>query len=252
MRVCVIGLGYVGLVTSAGLARWGNLVVGIDASDQRIDLLLKGDLPLFEPGLDELVATGVGAGLLRFAKPSPDVLADAEVVITAFGTHDGNGGWQTRTMNTCLMQVVPHLRDDAVLVVRSTLPPEYVGDLAAVVEDLRNEVRRPMIPVLLNPEFTREARAVRDFLEPDRIVLGVAHDIDGRGEARLRELYAAPDAPILTMAAVDAAFAKLGANLFLATKMQPRIQKVSICQIQLHSPALCDGPSFINIRFRSI
>lgn len=219
MKVTVVGLGYVGLVTSAGLATWGHRVTGVDASRSRLDVLANGALPFFEPGLDDLVTSAAEAERLSFTDPSSRAMARADVVITAVGTHDGNGGWQTAAMDACLNQVVPHLRDDAVLVVRSTLPPEYVQSLRAMVASLRDDVGRPMIPVLLNPEFTREGRAIADFMHPDRLVFGIVHDPDGHGEALLRALYGAAHAPVLCMSAMDAAFAKLGANLFLATKI---------------------------------
>ncbi len=229
MDVAVIGLGYVGLVTAGGLAAWGHRVTGVDASSRRLDALAGGSLPFFEPGLSDLVATAVPEGRLAFTASTEEAVIGADIVVTAVGTHDGNGGWQTATMDTCLIQVVPHLRDDAVLVVRSTLPPEYVRSLGSHVARLRAEVGKPMIPVLLNPEFTREGQAIADFMEPDRLVLGVVADQDGRGEARLRELYALVDAPVLVMPAIDAAFAKLGSNLFLATKISFANELARLC-----------------------
>src|SRR5690606_37807940 len=99
---------------------------------------------------------------LTFSPPGRAAVSDAEVVITAVGTHDGNGGWQTDTMDTCLAEVVPHLRADAVLVVRSTLPPEYVRALEEKVAQMRADAGRPMIRVMLSPEFTREGQAIKD------------------------------------------------------------------------------------------
>jgi len=229
MKVTVVGLGYVGLVTSAGLATWGHRVTGVDASRSRLKVLAGGELPFFEPGLDDLVLSAAQADRLRFTDPSSDAMTAADVVITAVGTHDGNGGWQTAAMETCLNQVVPHLRDDAVLVVRSTLPPDYVRSLGDMVAALRHDVGRPMIPVLLNPEFTREGRAILDFMQPDRLVFGIVHDPDGEGEARLRALYSSADAPVLVMPAMDAAFAKLGANLFRATKISFANELARLC-----------------------
>jgi len=230
MNVTVAGLGYVGLVTSAGLAAWGHQVTGVDASSSRLQILASGALPFFEPGLDELVTSTAKVDRLHFTDASSEAMAGADVVFTAVGTHDGNGGWQTAAMDTCLNQVVPHLRDDAVLVVRSTLPPEYVRSLGAMVASLRNDLGRPMIPVLLNPEFTREGRAVADFMHPDRIVFGIVHDPDGTGQALLRAVYGLANAPVLCMPAMDAAFAKLGANLFLATKISFANELAGLCE----------------------
>lgn len=231
MRATVIGLGYVGLVTATGLAEWGHQVTGVEASDSRLRSLRIGRLPFFEPGLAELVTANVRAGRLGFVPVDrADAIGEADVVITAVGTHDGNGGWQTATMQACLSQVVPQMADGAVLVVRSTLPPEYVRTLGEIANGLRREVGRPAIPVLLNPEFTQEGRAVSDFMEPDRIVMGVISDPDGRGQARLAELYEKALAPMLVMDGVDACLSKLGANLFLATKISFANELAHLCE----------------------
>ncbi|HET7030621.1 MAG TPA: UDP-glucose/GDP-mannose dehydrogenase family protein [Candidatus Limnocylindrales bacterium] len=230
MRVAVVGLGYVGLVTSACLAEEGHHIVGVEVSVDRIEALKAGRLPLHEPGLDELVHNNRESGRLTFVSDSAAV-ATAEVVFVAVGTHDGNGGWQTGTIQSCLHDVVPLLADDATLVVRSTLPPWFLARLPTIVSRIRQEAGRPPVPVLLNPEFTKEGTAVRDFLEPERIVLGIAMDVDGRGEAALRRLYGTTEAPILAMPAIDASLSKLGANLFLATKISFANELAQLCDL---------------------
>lgn len=232
MRVTVIGLGYVGLVTSACLAEWGHEVTGVEAHADRLARLKAGSIPFFEPGLDQLVTSNMEAGRIRFAgaEDTPKAVSSADIVITAVGTHDGNGGWQTATMLACLSQVVPHLRDDAVLVSRSTLPPDFIRQMPSLVTTLRQEAGRTPVAVLTNPEFTREGSAVRDFMQPDRVVFGVMDDPEGRGVALLRELYAAAEAPIVVLSGLDAAFAKLGANLFLATKISFANELATLCE----------------------
>src|SRR5687768_5665712 len=106
MQVGVIGLGYVGLVTSACLAEWGHDVIGVDTNQNRLDALKQGRTPFFEPGLAEMVARHTSAGRLAFSDSARDAVAAADVVIVAVGTHDGNGGWQTETMLACLGDVV--------------------------------------------------------------------------------------------------------------------------------------------------
>jgi UDPglucose 6-dehydrogenase len=229
MNITVIGQGYVGLVTAACFAEWGHQVTGIDANPERISALETGHVPFHEPGLDELVVGNVGSGRLRFTSEPSEALHDVEVVFVAVGTHDGNGGWQTATILGCLGDIVPQLADDAVLVIRSTLPPEFVHQVGSVVEGLREQAGRPPIVVLLNPEFTREGAAIRDFTEPERIVFGVLSDPDGRGVARLRQLYAPAGAPVLVLPAMDAVLAKLGANLFLATKISFVNELATLC-----------------------
>ena len=229
MRVTVVGLGYVGLVTGACLATWEHDVVGVDADPRRLDALRAGRMPFYEPGLDRLVAAGIESERLGFTDNLTEAVASADIVVVAVGTHDGNGGWQTDTMTACLSQTVPAMADRATLVIRSTLPPDYIRQLEGLVTSRRAAAGRPPISVLLNPEFTREGRAVRDFLEPDRVVFGVVSDPNGKGEATLRSMYRAADAKILVMDAIDAALTKLGSNLFLATKISFANELASIC-----------------------
>ncbi len=229
MRVTVVGLGYVGLVTGACVAAWDHDVVGVDSDKGRLGALRAGTLPFHEPDLDRLVADEAARGRLAFTDDLPGAASTADVVIIAVGTHDGNGGWQTDTIRACLAQVVPAMRDDATLVIRSTLPPDMVRSVRGLVDGHRAAAGRRPIPAMLNPEFTREGRAVHDYQNPERIVFGVVTDPDGRGEAALREMYRSAAAPVLVMSAIDAALTKLGANLFLATKISFANELADLC-----------------------
>lgn len=229
MRATVIGMGYVGLVTAACLAEWGHDVVGVDCDDRRLEDLKAGRMPIHEPGLEELVASGAKAKRLRFAAPSARTVVGSQLVFVAVGTHDGDGGWQTSTIQSALASVVPEMADDSTVVVRSTLPPDFIRQLPWLVNAIRHEAGRRPIPVMTNPEFTREGSAVRDFLEPDRVVIGVADDPHGRGASMLRKIYRRTSAPILEMGATDAALTKLGSNLFLATKISFANELAQLC-----------------------
>ena len=224
-----IGQGYVGLVTAACLADWGHGVTGIDADPARLAACQAGNVPFHEPGLDALVSAGVESGRLAFSHGSPDLIRASDVIFVAVGTHDGNGGWQTATMLRCLQEIVPSIAHEAVLVIRSTLPPDFVRQLGEIVTDIRRNAGLEAITVMVNPEFTREGAAIHDFKQPERIVLGIAWDPDDRGVDRLRELYARADAPVLVMSAIDAAMAKLGSNLFLATKISFVNEYATLC-----------------------
>jgi UDPglucose 6-dehydrogenase len=231
VRIAAIGLGYVGLVTSACLAEWGHDVDGFEASDSRLSDLRSGRVPFYEPGLETLLARNTEAGRLSFL--GTDQLrrtAEADVVFVAVGTHDGNGGWQTATILSSLSSLVPLLADDAVLVIRSTLPPDFVAQLGPLIQMVRHEAGRPTIAVVLNPEFTKEGNAVADFMRPERVVLGVINDPENRGVSRLIELYERASAPVLVMPAMDAAFSKLAANLFLATKISFANELAGLCE----------------------
>ncbi len=229
MRITVVGLGYVGLVTAAGLARWDHEVIGLEADPERLSSLLNGQVPLHEPGLDELVQTYAAAGTLRFSGKPAEALGSAHVVMVAVGTTDAEGNWQTATILRCLSDVVPLMADDGVLVVRSTIPPDFVRQLGAIVDEIRDQAARPRVPVMLNPEFTRESQAVADFLGPDRVVAGIIRDPDGHGVRTLRRVYHRVDAPIIVMRGVDASLSKLGANLFLATKISFANELARLC-----------------------
>jgi UDPglucose 6-dehydrogenase len=229
LNITVVGQGYVGLVTAACLADWGHQVTGVDSDPGRISSLAGKQVPFHEPGLADLVARGVDVGRLAFERSSATLIESSDVVFLAVGTHDGNGGWQTSTVLACLQEIVPDVRDDAVVVIRSTLPPEFVGQLDEVVSEIRRQAGRGPIAVLMNPEFTREGAAIHDFMHPDRVVLGVSRDPDEIGVELLRVVYARAEAPVLVMPAMDAALAKLGSNLFLATKISFANEYASLC-----------------------
>jgi len=231
MHIAVFGLGYVGLVTSACLAEWGHDVTGFDANVDRRRALDENRMPFHEPGLAEMVAANRDLERLRFATFQRDriveVVGESDAVVVAVGTHDGNGGWQTTTILNCLQDVVPALPVSTVLIIRSTLPPEFVKRLPSVLSELRGHL--PPITAILNPEFTREGTALNDFLRPERVVVGIVADPAGIGEACAHEMYRDTDAPILTMPAIDASFAKLGSNLFLATKISFANELARLC-----------------------
>jgi UDPglucose 6-dehydrogenase len=229
MRVAVAGLGYVGLVTAAGIAEWGHDVLGIEVSESRLSSLKSGTLPLYEPRLDSMFKEHLDRRRIVVVGDA-ERIDSVQVAIVAVGTHDGNGGWQTDTIRACLEDVVPRLADDAVLVIRSTLPPEFLPGLGPLVAQLRSQAGRPSLPVVINPEFTREGQAVSDFMNPERVVIGVVADADGRGARTMRRLYSAVQAPILVMPAPDAVLAKLGSNLFLATKISFANELASLCE----------------------
>lgn len=230
LNVTVVGLGYVGLVTAAGLAHLGHRVRGIDVDRARITRLRRGELPFHEPGLDELVATHSSAGRLSFHDDLEAASADAGVILVAVGTHDGNGGWQTDAIRDCLVALARVAPAGAVVAIRSTLPPDSLDRLAHQTREARAAASPGVeLPLVINPEFTREARAVQDFLEPDRIVIGGIDDPSGRGVQSLRELYRDFGAPLLTMSGRDACLTKLGANLFLATKISFANELARLC-----------------------
>ncbi|MFL5714953.1 MAG: UDP-glucose dehydrogenase family protein [Chloroflexota bacterium] len=229
MRISVAGLGYVGLVTAAGAAEWGNEVIGYDADPARNAAIGESKPPFHEPGLEEALRRATAAGCFSVAADIDSAVGSADLVFIAVGTHDGDGGWQTDTLRSCLDAVVPAVPDGATIVIRSTLPPAFIDTVASIVRDLRAAAGLGHVPVLLNPEFTKEGTAVRDFLEPDRVVIGRIDDPTGAGVAVLRRFYSRVSSPVLDLEGKDACLAKLGANLFLATKISFANELAELC-----------------------
>ena len=231
MKIAVVGQGYVGLVTAAGAAEWGHAVVGAEVDPRRLATLRAGHSPIHEPGLDELVARHSEAGRLTFTDRAAVAAGDADLVFVAVPTIGAAGEWDLEPMWRCLAAMVPAMPDDAALVIRSTCPPAMVRDIAAAAQKIRADAGCPPLAVLFNPEFTREATALRDFLRPDRVIIGVAHDPQQIGESLLRRFYGDANAPILVLDAVDAMLSKLGANLFLATKISFANELAALCDV---------------------
>jgi UDPglucose 6-dehydrogenase len=231
LKVTVVGQGYVGLVTAAGAAEWGHDVAGVEKSEERLAALLSGVVPFHEPALGELVETHLSNGRLRFTDDGASAASRSHLTFVAVGTVNADQHWETRTIRAALADVVPNIPDDGALVVRSTCPPEFVSQLPAYVDEIRREAGREPIAIMLNPEFTKEGTAVQDFLEPDRVVLGIASDPHGRGVALLREFYGQVETPVLVLSAMDAILAKLGANLFLATKISFANELAALCDL---------------------
>jgi UDPglucose 6-dehydrogenase len=231
LRVTVVGQGYVGLVTAGGAAAWGHEVTGVEVQPERLHALQAGLAPFHEPGLADLIEEHLAGGLLAFTDHGAEAAATSKLTFVAVGTIDPSQRWDMNTMRAALASVVPHIPDDGAVVVRSTCPPDFVAQLPTFVDGIREQAGRSPIAVMLNPEFTKEGTAVRDFLNPDRVVLGVASDPRGRGTSLLREFYAKVTTPVLVLDAIDASLSKLGANLFLATKISFANELASLCDL---------------------
>ena len=186
--VAVIGAGYVGLTTAAYLAHLGHHVVCADIDADRIERLDRGEIPIVEAGLGELVAEGVGAGRLSFVVGAAVAAAGAEFVFLCVETPQGpDGSADLRHLEVASSQIAPVLRPGALVVNKSTVP---VGSTRAVEAVLQ----RSDVAVVSNPEFLREGTAVHDCLHPDRVVIGATRRADGE---RLAALYAGLDAPVI-------------------------------------------------------
>ncbi|ANU08518.1 UDP-glucose dehydrogenase family protein [Paraurantiacibacter namhicola] len=218
MRIVMIGTGYVGLVSGTCFADFGHHVTCVDKDQSKIDALLDGRIPIFEPGLDELVAANVASGRLDFTLDLASVLPEADAVFIAVGTPSrrGDGHADLTYVHAASREMAPHLRDGAVVVTKSTVP---VGTGDEVERTIRETCPDLEFSVASNPEFLREGAAIDDFKRPDRVVIGVN---DEHAEEVLQGIYrplTRNESPMLVMSRRGAELTKYAANAFLATKI---------------------------------
>ncbi|MEX1183137.1 MAG: UDP-glucose/GDP-mannose dehydrogenase family protein [Gemmatimonadota bacterium] len=216
MQVAVIGTGYVGLVVGAGLAETGNDVICADIDASKIDRLNGGEIPIFEPGLEQLVQRNLEDGRLTFTTDVPAAVRASEVIFIAVGTPPGEDGSADLQHVLAVAEVIGRSMDgEKVVVTKSTVP---VGT-AARVRAIINEHSNHPVHVGSNPEFLKEGAAVDDFMKPDRVVIGVDSE---RARAVLAELYSPfmrTGKPVLFMDVPSAEITKYAANAMLATRI---------------------------------
>jgi UDPglucose 6-dehydrogenase len=210
----VLGAGYVGLVTAACFAKLGHTVTCIDIDRERVVQLKQGEMPIAEPGLQQLLRAGVAAGALEFGVDLP-AARNADLVIIAVGTLDQSGEWSGEAVRRAVIDLASASELPRRVVIRSTLMP---GTAAGILADAR--ALDPRIEIAHNPEFTREGSAVTDFMAPDRIVIGLDAGADTSEMRRKAEaMYAPLSAPMLFTDLSTAEMIKIGSNVFLATKI---------------------------------
>jgi UDPglucose 6-dehydrogenase len=227
MEIAMIGTGYVGLVTGTCFAESGNHVTCVDINQQKIERLKQGQIPIYEPGLTEMVLRNAKAGRLRFSTDVAESVRRARVVYLAVGTPQGDdGSADLSALRSVVDSLAPHLRDDAVVVTKSTVP---VGTNAWIYDRLKGLNQRPYA-VASNPEFLKEGAAINDFMYPDRVVVGVRESTTGE---LLRELYSPflrTDKPFLVMSPESAELTKYVANAMLATKISFINEMANLCE----------------------
>jgi UDPglucose 6-dehydrogenase len=229
MNVVMIGSGYVGLVSGACFAEFGAHVTCLDVDKDKIESLKGGRMPIYEPGLDELVARNAAAGRLRFTTAYDPVVSEADLVFIAVGTptRRGDGHADLVYVHEAARQVARHLSGYTVIVDKSTVP---VGTARQVERIIREENPDADFDVASNPEFLREGAAIGDFMRPDRVVLGVESE---RAEGLLRELYRPInliEAPIHVTNLESAELVKYASNAFLATKISFINEIANLCE----------------------
>ena len=211
-RLAVLGAGYVGLTTAAGFAHAGHRVRVGEADPRRLAALQAGEVPIAEPGLAELVAAGVAAGRLTFHGDNPAAVAGAEAVFVAVPTPEGEGGQVDLSFVLAALRSVAAVVGPATpIVIKSSVPPGTAVRLGAALRELGCAA-----PLVINPEFLQEGRAVPDVLHPYRVVVG---SDDPRAAALVGELHAPFGAPVLLTGAASAELAKYASNAYLATRL---------------------------------
>jgi UDPglucose 6-dehydrogenase len=227
MKIAVIGTGYVGLVTGTCFADSGNDVTCVDIDQAKIDRLNQGEIPIYEPGLAEMVDENRAAERLRFTTDLPSTVSSAEIVYLAIGTPQSDDGAADLTALWKVVDAIaPHLRSDAIVVTKSTVP---VGTCAKIYGRLK-EITGRECDVASNPEFLKEGSAIEDFIKPDRVVVGVR-----REQVRdvLHELYKPflrTEKPFLSMSPESAELTKYVANALLSTKISFINEMANLCE----------------------
>ncbi len=227
MKIAVVGTGYVGLVQGTCLAESGNDVVCVDKVEAKIEGLRQGKVPIYEPGLGELVHRNMRDGRLAFTTDLRAGIAEAEIVFIAVGTPQGpDGGADLAGVWAVGRQIASNLDGPKIIVVKSTVP---VGTNAELARRMA-EVAEVPFDVASNPEFLKEGAAIDDFNKPDRVVVGVRRD---EVAERLHELYAPflrTDRPFLVMTPESAEMTKYVANCLLATKISFINEMANLCE----------------------
>lgn len=229
MKIAMIGTGYVGLVSGVCFSDFGHDVVCVDKNPEKIEMLLAGEVPIYEPGLDELMAKNVEAGRLSFSTDLEAAVDGAEAVFIAVGTptRRGDGHADLTYVMSAAEEIARALTGYAVIVTKSTVP---VGTNRQVKHTVSKANPAADFDVASNPEFLREGAAIDDFMRPDRIVVGVQNDraAEVMGEI-YRPLYLR-DFPILTTDLESAEMIKYAANAFLATKITFINEIAALCE----------------------
>ena len=229
MKIAMIGAGYVGLVSGVCFSDFGHDVVCIDKDESKVAKLEAGEVPIYEPGLDELIARNVSSGRLSFSTELNDAVADADAVFIAVGTptRRGDGHADLTYVFAAAEEIAHAINGYTVVVTKSTVP---VGTNSKVEEIIRNARPDLEFDVASNPEFLREGAAIEDFMRPDRVVVGATSE---RAHTVMQDVYRPlflRDFPIIQTDLESAEMIKYAANAFLATKITFINEIATLCE----------------------
>ncbi len=225
MRICVIGTGYVGLVTGTCLADLGNQVICVDNNQEKINMLKRGKMPIYEPGLAELVVKNTREKRLKFTTKIKEGVEQSQIIFISVNTPPKQDGEADLSfVETVTAEIAVHMREYKIIVEKSTVPVE-TGERIMQTIKLYN-THKTDFDVVSNPEFLREGSAIKDTMHPDRIVLGVSSK---RAEKIMRELYRPLKAPVIVTDIKSSEIIKHASNSFLATKISFANAVANIC-----------------------
>ncbi|MEM7210989.1 MAG: UDP-glucose/GDP-mannose dehydrogenase family protein [Pseudomonadota bacterium] len=229
MRIAMIGTGYVGLVSGVCFSDFGHEVICIDKDARKIEMLEQGEIPIFEPGLDLLLAKNTAAGRLRFTTDIADGVQGADAVFIAVGTptRRGDGHADLSYVFAAAGELAPLLAQYTVVVTKSTVP---VGTNRQIAEHIATTAPQAAFDVASNPEFLREGAAIEDFMRPDRVVVGAETE---RAQDVMHEIYRPlniRETPVVLTDLESAEMIKYAANAFLATKITFINEIASLCE----------------------
>lgn len=233
MKIAIVGTGYVGLVSGTCFAEMGSHVTCIDINEQKINDLKQGIIPIYEPGLDELVKRNVGYGRLKFSTSLADTIDNVDIVFSAVGTPpDEDGSADLTYVLEVARTFGQNIKKYTILVTKSTVP---VGTAEKVKGVIREELDKRGVDiefdVVSNPEFLKEGSAIKDFMSPDRVVVGVESEKARQMMARLYQPFLIQNFRVIFMDIPSAEMTKYAANAMLATRISFMNDIASLCEL---------------------
>lgn len=233
MNIAIVGTGYVGLVSGTCFAETGASVTCVDVDEHKIEALKKGIMPIYEPGLDELVMKNIKAGRLKFSTSLPDVINDQEIIFTAVGTPpDEDGSADLKYVLQVARTIGENLNRYLVVVTKSTVP---VGTSRKIYNTIKAELCKRGVDVdfdvASNPEFLKEGNAIKDFMSPDRVVIGVENERAKKILTRLYRPFLINNFRVIFMDIPSAEMTKYAANSMLATRISFMNDIANLCEL---------------------
>jgi UDPglucose 6-dehydrogenase len=229
MDICIIGTGYVGLVTGVCLAEFGMNLVCVDNDQQKIDLLQRGKISIHEPGLEDLMLKNMREGRLSFSTNVPDGVTSSSVIFIAVGTPSKeDGSADLRAVEEVTKEIARYMNGYKVIVVKSTVPVGTCRRLKQLIKD--HQAQSVPFDIVSNPEFQREGSAIEDFMRPDRVTIGAENE---QAIAIMRDIYSALyliETPFVITSLETAEMVKYAANTFLATKVTFINEIANLCE----------------------